>query len=63
MMGRTAPAFSPKGWESSAQGTALGMRPTQPDKSSPKGWERLSQPFGLEPMVGGPTPAQSVALG
>jgi len=35
-----------KGWESSAQGTALGTRPSAP---SLKGWEsaRLSQPVRL----------------
>jgi len=38
--------FSPKGWESSAPGTALGQRPGSM-RISPKDWERLSQPFGL----------------
>jgi hypothetical protein len=40
--------FSPKGWESSAQGTALGERDRDPMSSSPEGWERLSQPSGLQ---------------
>jgi hypothetical protein len=42
-------AFSPKGWESSAQGTVLGTGPRHRFlTTSPKGWESLSQPFGLE---------------
>jgi hypothetical protein len=46
---RWGSAFSPKGWEFSAQGTALGTE-AHP-LISPKGWDkliaRLSQPFGL----------------
>jgi len=53
-----APVFSPKGWESSARGTAPG---TQAEGSSLKGWDsaRLSQPFrlpGVSPSSRGGAP-------
>jgi hypothetical protein len=42
--------FSPKGWDYSAQGNALGIRPT--DCGSLKGCDNdaisMSQPFGLK---------------
>jgi hypothetical protein len=37
--------FSPKGWEFSAQGNALGIMART--ASSLKGWDSLSQPFRL----------------
>ena len=50
-MACTGAVFSPKGWEFSAQGTALGpSRGHLAWTTSPKGWESLSQPFGLEPF-------------
>ena len=45
--------FSPKGWDLSAQGNALGSGARK--DSSPKGWESVavSQPFGLHGRTAG----------
>jgi hypothetical protein len=42
--------FSPKGWEFSAQGNALGGRRSQPKSAQPEGLGQvaLSQPFRLQ---------------
>ena len=63
MLGRTAPGtivFSPKGWEFSAQGNALGSG--YPNASSLKGWDSVTclSPSG---WGGVGSPSQGVALG
>jgi hypothetical protein len=54
---------TPKGWESSAQGNALGDLGPVPNDPSPKGWESLSQPFGLGSLEPAGQVTQGGALG